>query len=207
MLALQKEVAVAGVGERDPTRAGGGDGAGGVEGVDAAPHPARPSLLDLVGEGVGERLDGSGGGDGEAVVVEEGVEVWEGELAVATEEGEGGASQCPPRHRSGVGVERRQRGPADLRWAPALVVLDERPQPVAQVVDLGERRDALRHQPVQLVLVGVHHRQELVATKLQLEPSGVAQLRSTTAPVQAASGDREPRAARSVATSTVVAGW
>ena len=70
-------------------------------------------------------------GDRVAVVVQEGVERSEAELAVTAQDGPGGAPEGPAGNRTGIGLDRRKRWLADGGRASALLAGDHGPQLVA----------------------------------------------------------------------------
>jgi hypothetical protein len=74
--------------------------------------------------------------------VEVRVELEERQLAVATEEGEADRTEAAPGEVLGVVAERWERALVGCRWAAAMVVGDDRPDRVAQLLGLLDERSA-----------------------------------------------------------------
>jgi len=104
--------------------------------VHAAFDPPDPTLADLVPHGVGQCLDGVCRGDAVAVEVEQRVQLDERLSAVAAEDAHTGRSQHATPDVPVLGRERSQRRlPVDGGSTP-VGLLDNRPQGVAELLEL-----------------------------------------------------------------------
>lgn len=140
--------------------------------VDAAADPLGPSLLVLVAEGVGEGAHRVGAGDGEAVVVQEGVEVGKGERAVATQQGEADAAEPPTTQSDRVGDLGRQRGLIVRGRAAAGHERDLRVEEVAVVLELGDEGPPIGGEAIELVIEATQAGEALVALDLDADTGG-----------------------------------
>lgn len=165
-----------------------------VELVHGAPHPPRSAGSDLVAQRVGQGLGRVVAGDGVAVVVEQGVQGAEAELAVAAEDGTGGAAERSARQGTGVGVGRGEGWFADGGRAPALLVRDHGPQLFAQVVGAVERGQAAARDLEDLLLACGHVVDGLVALDLQLQATFSGQAGPPPVGVECSARDGRVRA-------------
>ncbi len=112
--------------------------------IRAALSAHEPALVDFVSHGVGELLDGIGAADRVAVQVEVGVQLCEGQLAVAPEEGEANRPEAAAAEDLGVVAEGRKRTLVGAGRAAAVVAGHDRPHQVAQLLGLLDEGAALR---------------------------------------------------------------
>lgn len=135
--------------------------------VDASGDPFGPALLVLVAEGVGQRLDGAGAVDDAAVAVQPGVDLDQGQFAVAAEDGEAGLAEDDAADRPGRRAGRGEGAAAQGRRATAALPGDGRPEGVAHLLELTPDRHPLLggrdHRFVERVEAG----EEVVAADLE----------------------------------------
>jgi len=149
----------------------------GVDFVDAPLWAAGAGPADLVGHRVGESLHRGGGPDAVAVEMQKRVKIGERERTVPPEDRDTGRSEGGPPEPAGVGAQRSERGEVVRGGAAAVVVLDARPELVAEVVEPIEAGDSpmteLEELRVDLSEVG----DDRVAFDLSGESSGRGQVR------------------------------
>jgi hypothetical protein len=126
-------------------------------------------LAELVGHGIGERLDRVRAGDGVPVEVEEGVELVEAQAAVAVEEGQAGGAEGAAAQRDGVALLGRGRRLVVFGWSAATAPLGAGPEAVAEGTELVEDLEPAGRQGFELGVDSTQLVQEAVALDLELE--------------------------------------
>lgn len=129
----RRRVALVGWRQRTGRRAVAEGGRG--DAVDAAAHAMGVADVVLVAEGVAEDLDRPGAGDDVAVPVQPGVDLGQGELAVAVEDLEAGHAEHDAGEGDGAGRRRWERRHVDRRGTTAAAPVGPR---VELVADHGE---------------------------------------------------------------------
>jgi hypothetical protein len=128
-------------------------------------------------------------------VVQEGVERSEAELAVTAKDRSGGAPEGSAGHRTGVGLDRRERGFADRGRAPTLLAGYHGPQLFSQRVGALERLEAAAGDLEDLLFGGIDLVERLVTLDLQLEATVAWEARPSSVGVERSTGDRRVRGA------------
>jgi hypothetical protein len=140
----------------------------------------QPSLANLVGHGVGQRLDGCPRVDGVAVEVQQLVELVETQPTVAAEDGEACRSKLAAPERKALVVERWERRLVVTRWSATVAPVDPRPELIAKAGELVDDRPSRRPEFGEPIVDPVQARQEVVALDLEtdtnaaIETCGVA---------------------------------
>ena len=165
----------------------------GFDGVDAPADPHGSARLDLVAHGVGQDLGGVDAVDHVAVLVEAGVELRQGEGAVAAQDSQRCGSEGPTGDGPGVGLDRGQRRAAYRRGTTALVVRDDWPQPVTDGVGLNQVGHPSGGELVDRRLDAPDGVEEAVPLHLQLDPLGQGEAGPPPVQPQAPAGDGEAR--------------
>ncbi|CAN5192927.1 hypothetical protein BH20ACT3_BH20ACT3_00320 [soil metagenome] len=184
---------------RGERRGIGVDVAGTAHGVHTSANAKGPLGAHLMSEGIGQCLGGRGGGrDGDpvAVVVDEGVDRPKLQDAVMTQDGHGHLSEGTTGDGAGIRLDRRRRGRAGRRRSPVLVVGNDRPQLVPDVVDGRQGVETFPGECAQLGLDLPGAMEELVAALVEGEPGSIRQARPHPVEAQTPSGDTRVRGPR-----------
>ncbi|MGZ4681537.1 MAG: hypothetical protein ACXWCM_02930 [Acidimicrobiales bacterium] len=139
----------------------------GVGFVDAAFDAADSALGDLVAHGVGKCLDRRGRVDAVAVEVEQRMELGERLGTVAAKDGRARRSQLAATEVVVLGRKRPQRRLAVHGGSATMAFGDDRPQLVAQVLELVDDRDPLGVQREQGLVLDAEPIEEAEATVLE----------------------------------------
>lgn len=142
------------------------------EGVDAALDASHSAEAHLVAHGVGEALHGHVADDAVAVAVQEGVEVAEGEGAVAAEDGPAGAAEAAAPEGCGVGDRGWDGLLVGVGWAADPERRGGRPELVGEVVELGEDLDAAGGAGGELVVDAVELVEQSVSAGVEPDSVG-----------------------------------
>lgn len=138
-----------------------------VDAVDAAADPFGAVVFAFVAHRVAEGLHRVGRGHGEAVAMEERVELEEREGAVAAEEREADRAEAPAPQPVGVVDDGREHVTVDGRWASAALPCDRRVELVADVAEPSREGAAPRAEVVELVVDRAHLGDDRVAVELE----------------------------------------
>jgi len=158
----------------------------GVDRIDASAHSNRPPLFDLVGHRIGERADRMAAGDRVAVVVQEGVELAQARLAMASEDPEGRRAEGAAPEELCVGGQRRDGWLVVGGRPAALLPRQDRPQEIAKLLRLPEALSASTGQVEQLTVEYRYPGEDLVAFDLQTTSLDRVNAAATAAGAEAA---------------------
>lgn len=142
----------------------------GIDAVDPSSDPPGAALGRLVPQGVAERLHRVRAGHAVAVHVEQIVQVAERQLAVAAEHGETGGAQPSTPERGGIGMHQGQRPLVVGRWPPTPVGGNDRPQLLAQFVEVLEQPQPVGRELRELLVERGHPVERRVACDVDLAP-------------------------------------
>lgn len=165
----ERGVAVVADGGAGPSR---GEGGPGFEGVDAACDPLGPTGVVLVAQGVGQGLHGVVAVDDVAVAVEPGVDLDQGQCAVAGEDEQAGLAELDAAEGEGALAGRREGWATDGGWAPAALPGHGGPELVADVDQAVPHGQALVGAGHHGLLEGAQPGEELVPLDLEGEAGG-----------------------------------
>jgi hypothetical protein len=146
-----------------------------LDAVDPSADSFGAALRALVPKRVAQGLDGLGRQDGEAVTVQEGVELDQRERAVSPEQGERDRSETTPPDPVRVLDHRREGSAVERRGPTASFPCQRRVEAVAEVVESMSELAALSAELVELAVDRVDLAEQIVAEELQLESSAAVE--------------------------------